>query len=468
MCSSTFDALCVLRCYVAPGQEGLWLTSFYRTLDYITFPFVDRTSYGGFTLFDQLFPYPRVAARHQNGPWADARLRYLHYLSAQGAAPLTLRHNARELLIIARQMSWDGSTKIHAEQIAAAADCWAARPQSLVRQGRRTQKAEGAQAFFIRVAHRWFRFLGCLDESENPIDPVHALVADFAAHLREERGLSPRTIQSRCWHVERLLGWLVIRGQPLPQLSLEQIDEYLSQMGNAGWNRVSINTGAGAIRSFVRYAEKRGWCSPGMSAAIHGPRLYRDEGLPAGPNWPTVRLLLAGVESNRPTDVRDRAILLLFAAYGFRSGEVAQLRLEDLDWEREQISVTRSKSHRTQTYRLTAGVGEAILRYLQEVRPRCQRRELFLARNAPWRPLSQGALWHVVADRLRQLPGTSAHWGPHSLRHACATRLVEQGVTFPEISDHLGHHSVNSTRLYAKVDLASLREVGRLDWGGIL
>jgi integrase len=202
--------------------------------------------------------------------------------------------------------------------------------------------------------------------------------------------------------------------------------------------------------------------------AIHGPRIYRDEGLPAGPNWPTVKLLLAGVEGDRSKDIRDRAILLFFAVYGFRSGEVARLRLEDLDWEQEQISVTRSKSRRAQIYTLTAGVGEAILRYLQEVRPRCQRRELFLALNAPWRSLSQGALWHIVADRLRQFPGTSAHWGPHSLRHACATRLVEQGVAFPEISDHLGHRSVNSTRVYAKADLASLREVGRLDWGGLL
>lgn len=206
----------------------------------------------------------------------------------------------------------------------------------------------------------------------------------------------------------------------------------------------------------------------GDCGCYHGPRIYRDEGLPAGPSWTTVQRLLAGVAGDCPKDVRDRALLLLFAVYGWRSGEVSHLCLEDIDWKRECISVTRSKSYRAQVYPLTTGVGEAILRYLQEVRPRCQRREVFLARNAPWRPLSQGALWHIVADRLRQFPETSVHQGPHSLRHACATRLVSEGMTFPEISNHLGHRSVNSTRIYAKIDLASLREVGRLDLGGLL
>src|SRR5450755_3177127 len=80
-------------------------------------------------MFNQLFPYPRVAERHQNGPLADARLCYLDHLAAQGAAPLTLRNTARELLVIAREMCWDGSGKVNLEQIAAAANHWATRPQ---------------------------------------------------------------------------------------------------------------------------------------------------------------------------------------------------------------------------------------------------------------------------------------------------------------------------------------------------
>jgi len=419
-------------------------------------------------MFNQLFPYPRVAERHQNGPLADARLCYLDHLAAQGAAPLTLRNTARELLVIAREMCWDGSGKVNLEQIAAAANHWATRPQHPLQHGRRTQNAEGARAFFMLIARRWIRFLGRLSESEEPVSPGYVHSADFAMYLRDERGLSPRTIQNRSWHVERLLGWIATRGLSLHQLSVMDIEEYLSQATATGWTRVSINTCAGALRSFLRHAENRRWCSSGLAAAICGPRIYRNEALPAGPTWPTVERLLATVEGDRPKDIRDRAILLFFVVYGFRAGEVSRLRLEDLDWERERIFVTRSKSYQRQAYQLTAGMGEAIVRYVSEVRPRCQRRELFLACNAPWRPLSQGALWHIVADRLRQLSGTLSHYGPHSLRHASATRLLAQGMTFPEISDYLGHRSVNSTRIYAKVDLAALREVGRLDLGGLI
>src|SRR3954447_9670941 len=179
-------ALCAPCSYVALRRYVCGSLPSTRALDHITFASGGRTAYGGFTLFDQLFPYPRVASRHQNGPWADARCRYLHYLSVQGAAPLTLRHNARVLLVIARQMSWDGFMKVDSDQIAAAADDWINRPQSLSRPGRHTRKAQGAGVFFRLVAHRWFRFLGCLSEAENPIDPAHELVADFAAHLREE------------------------------------------------------------------------------------------------------------------------------------------------------------------------------------------------------------------------------------------------------------------------------------------
>ena len=210
-------------------------------------------------MFNQLFPYPRVAGRHQNGPLADARLCYLDHLAAQGAAPLTLRNTARELLVIAREMCWDGSGKVNLEQIAAAANHWATRPQHPLQHGRRTQNAEGARAFFMLIARRWIRFLGCLSESEEPVSPGYVHSADFAMYLRDERGLSPRTIQNRSWHVERLLGWIATRGLSLHQLSVMDIEEYLSQATATGWTRVSINTCAGALRSFLRHAENRRW-----------------------------------------------------------------------------------------------------------------------------------------------------------------------------------------------------------------
>jgi site-specific recombinase XerD len=97
-----------------------------------------------------------------------------------------------------------------------------------------------------------------------------------------------------------------------------------------------------------------------------------------GPSWADVQRLLASTEGDRPKDIRDRAVLLLFAVYGMRVGEVRMLRLEDLDWAQELLYVTRPKPRRRQAYPLAYTVGEAILRYLQEVRPRAPDREVFL------------------------------------------------------------------------------------------
>jgi integrase/recombinase XerD len=161
--------------------------------------------------------------------------------------------------------------------------------------------------------------------------------------------------------------------------------------------------------------------------------------------------------------------LMLFTVYGLRSGEVRQLRLEDLDWANEVITVERPKQRRTQYYPLVTSVGDAVLQYLKHARPHCRRRELFLTLKAPIRPLSPGGMYNVVSSRLErlgiQIPN---HHGPHCLRHACASHLVAAGLSLKEIGDHLGHRSAYATRIYAKVDLTGLREVADFDLRGLI
>ena len=132
------------------------------------------------------------------------------------------------------------------------------------------------------------------------------------------------------------------------------------------------------------------------------------------------------------------------------------------------IVVARPKQRRAQEYPLVHSVGEAIVRYLQQVRPRCARREIFLTLKAPFRPLSAGALYHLVSSRLSELSIQSQRRGPHSLRHACAGHLLAEGLSLKEIGDHLGHRSAYATRIYAKVDLVGLREVANFELGGLV
>jgi integrase len=181
-----------------------------------------------------------------------------------------------------------------------------------------------------------------------------------------------------------------------------------------------------------------------------------------------VQRLLATTAGDAPINIRDRAILLLLAVYGGRAGEVVRLRLEDLDGQRELIRLTRTKPSTVQTFPLSRPVGDAVLRYRKEVRPRSARREVFLRLNAPFGPLTPGALWWVVSRRLRALGLSLPHYGPHALRHACATPLLAQGRTLKQIGDHLGHRLPDTTRLYAKVDRDGLRQVADFSLGDLL
>ncbi|WP_254064029.1 tyrosine-type recombinase/integrase [Granulicella sp. S190] len=169
-----------------------------------------------------------------------------------------------------------------------------------------------------------------------------------------------------------------------------------------------------------------------------------------------------------PTEIRDHALLMLFAIFGVRSREVARLQFSDIDWDRDRIVFTRSKGARRDEFPLPPVVGAAIIRYIKEARPNSSLREIFLTRHAPIGPLSRGAIWFAVSRRLRERTPLLRHFGPHSLRHACATRLINQGLTLKEVSDHLGHRDPEVTRIYAKVDLLRLREVATFDLGELL
>ena len=245
------------------------------------------------------------------------------------------------------------------------------------------------------------------------------------------------------------------------------VDAFLTT--HAGqWSRISMATNAKALRAFFRYAETRDWCRAGISQAIESPRIFKEETLPRGPSWEQVQQLLASKDANTARDIRDHAILLLFAVYGLRRSEVAGLCLDHLDWAHDTLRLYRSKQRRTQLYPLHPPVMLALIRYLQEVRPSSPYRHIFLTLKAPVCPISPSGLSTMVSACFTRVGLTGQPHGPHALRHACATHLINSGSSMKEIGDHLGHRDLSTTRIYAKVDMTGLREVANFDTGGLL
>jgi site-specific recombinase XerD len=196
-----------------------------------------------------------------------------------------------------------------------------------------------------------------LDEPAPKSPPFAGLIAQFSEWMKTERGLSSVTISNYSWHVTQFLQWCEDHNRALATVRVTDVDSFLASRGDKAWCRVSIATCVKALKAFFLHAEQRCWCDPLIASAIQGPRIFSQETLPSGPSWEGVNRIINSLATEQPRDIRDRAIIFLFALYGLRSGEVARLRLEDINWESSRLSVHRPKQRRFQTYPMTPLVG---------------------------------------------------------------------------------------------------------------
>ena len=406
-------------------------------------------------MFQTLYSVPATCRRHSDGPFADERDRYLRHCADLGATRGTLRQKGNELLWFAHHLGSQATDGVDLKQL-----------QEIASERQLTCKGGTSGQRLINIARPWLRFLGWWRvpaieiRSQNQLD-------QFVAWMRDERGLSPLTVERWRAHAGTFLQWCDQTDRQLPTLRPDDIDAYFVSARPGRWSRVSVSHIASALRVFLRFTATRGGCDRHLAETIRGPRIYQQESLPYAPEWPDVRRLLADTLTGKPRDIRDRAILMLLAIYGLRRGEVASLRLDQIDWCGRALRIFRLKRRQAQMYPLVPSVAEALARYIDTVRPRSTRPEIFLRMQAPWRPIVASSVYNIVSPRFAAVGIQAAHRGPHALRHACAARLVADGLTLKEIGDHLGHRSSSSTRIYAKVDIKSLREVGDFDLGDL-
>ena len=401
-------------------------------------------------MFEHLIKRPKHLARYRSGPYAEERRRFLNHIVQEGRSRSRLKVLNRLLLEIAMLLDLSGMHSYSVCALRSLAEQWQRDRES---KGVSRRRAKIALQDFVFVASSWLRFLGRL---ARPVETLRdaGLLAKFLAHLKEERGYAEATIVNRSASLKLFLCWLEEKGIRLSGVSPVTVSAFFSSAAPGRWKRNTVSLHVQSLRAFFRYARSCGWCEAGIAESIDAPRLYTYESLPQGPSWAEVNRLLASVGGRSPLEMRSRCVVLLCAVYGLRIGEVSRLRLDDIDWVAEKISVHRPKQRKVQTYPLTAEAGNVLVRYLRFARPASERRELLLTLRQPYRPVSIGGLSATVARLEKKLGLKLKRFGPHALRHACATHLLAQGLTMKEVGDHLGHVSVAATRIYAKVDLA--------------
>jgi site-specific recombinase XerD len=297
------------------------------------------------------------------------------------------------------------------------------------------------------------------------VTPAQRLLDEYALYLRQERVLASPTRVNYLRFVRSFLAERFGRGRlRLSVLCAADVIRFVQREAAHLSPKVATLLTT-ALRSFLRYARYRGYIAVDLAAAVPAVANWSMASIPRSIEPDHVRRVLAGCNRQSAVGRRDYAILLLLARLGLRAGEVAGLALEDIDWEAGCLNVRGKGGHRS-ALPLPADVGEAIAAYLRVGRPASTSRFVFLRAKAPIRGFQSSiAVLSVVRHALARAGIDTPRKGAHQFRHALACEMLRQGASLPDIGQILRHRSPQTTAIYAKVDLASLRSLA-LPWPG--
>jgi site-specific recombinase XerD len=295
--------------------------------------------------------------------------------------------------------------------------------------------------------------------------PLQRLQAVFARYLAEERGLSQATLDQYLLQTRRFLsGCFGNAPITLGELRPHHVSQFiLCRARSVGCS--AAQHAVTALRTLLRFLQQRGYINTNLAAAVPSVAKWSLAGLPKYLTSCEVESVLETCKNNSVEEQRDRAILLLLARLCLRAGEVAQLTLDDIDWDNGELTI-RGKGGCFDRLPIPVDVGKALVTYLRHSRPRCSSRKVFIRLRAPSRGLAGcDAIDRVVRTALRRAGLNPAFKGAHVLRHSLATRMVRGGASLPEIGQILRHQLPRTTAIYAKVDLAALRALAQ-PWPG--
>jgi integrase/recombinase XerD len=298
------------------------------------------------------------------------------------------------------------------------------------------------------------------------ITPLEEWLSAYDTHLAHVAGLARSTRQGYGHIVQGFL--TACFGTEPPDwstLTAAQITAFVSQEA-AKRRHAGRKQPAAAVRSFLRFLVFRGNIPPGLEAAALAPPQWQYAALPSRLTPEEVERVLAVYHEGTASSLRNRAILFCLARLGLRTQDVVSLCFEDIDWAAGSLTLRPGKTHRARRVPLPHDVGQAIVTYLQNGRPPSASRQVFVQSRAPFRALTGAAVWSVVRHAFTRTeivvpPGVASH----IFRHTVASQMVNRGVSFKEVADVLGHHSIETTGIYAKLDLKTLAAVA-LPWGG--
>jgi site-specific recombinase XerD len=316
------------------------------------------------------------------------------------------------------------------------------------------QLRQGARLFFKHLQRAGVVSPPLIEQADQ--DPP--LFAAFCEWMRQRRGTSDLTLYNYGLALRDLLKSL---GEDPSKFDAHNLRKFiLERSQRCGWAAAKHCTTA--VRMFLRFLITEGQCSPTLEAAVPVLAHWRLSSLPRYLQPDEVGRIIASCDSAAPVGKRDRAILLLLARLGLRAGDIVRLRLGDIDWHGAWIQVS-GKGRRQTRLPLTQEIGQAIVVYLQEGRPQSDADRVFIRSRAPFRALASHSAVSVIVTRAMRRAGVTcpSRGAAHLLRHSAATSMLGQGASLQEIGAILRHCSIETTQIYAKVDVVALRQIAQ-------
>ena len=293
--------------------------------------------------------------------------------------------------------------------------------------------------------------------------PLDELIEAFQEHLRRTRGTDPPERQKKARYV-RMFVEHVTEDDPVDVLGFaapDVIGFIVSLLDRYRPNTIRhVST---ALRGFFRFLRMEGIREDRLDDAVPGVVHRRHLGLPRHIDGVELDRFIDSLDRSTPCAQRNRAMILCVARLGLRASEVVRIRLEDIDWRASVLHVPTRKTGRGALLPLVADVGDAIAEYVKDGRPATSCRHVFVLHQAVrvGEPARPQVVSDVVRDAMEKARVESPTLGPNVLRHTLATRLVRSGAPLKEIADLLGHRRLETTQIYAKLDLESLRGVAQ-------
>lgn len=306
---------------------------------------------------------------------------------------------------------------------------------------------------------------GVLTNSRRP-DVIENQLAHFDIHMLQARGLAETTRIRRLSVVRSLLRLRLADNADSDAMATPSADElrrFIAQeLGRV--SPASASSLAGALRGYLRFLALGGARLDHLLPVIATPAHWRLAPLPQTLSPSEINRLLDAFPPELPSHLRGYAMVRCLVDLGLREREVVNLELDDIDWEAGTLRICKGKSRRVDVMPLPHTTGHAIAAYLRSERPTTVNRRVFVRHVAP---VDEPIRPDVVRNTVRQaylrcgLPYTRVH----ILRHTLARRMLETGGTLKEVADTLRHRALDTSLIYAKVDMGRLAAVA-MPWPG--